>query len=232
MLSTAYAYGPPTYARTGLSGDEPTTSTAYRGYLIATHTLPGESSYSFSLFNAVPSGRVASLMTRSGFDTRREALAAAKTAVDLALYPGVSGVGGFSFSSISKALTKLGKGVARNAGTIGAVTGGIVGSVVPGAGTAAGAAIGAAAGGALQAGRESRDAEKAADAEKDEAKKQAKKAEKAAAADVAASTAAARAAESTPAPKRPLWPWLAGGGAVVIVGGVALWLLLRRKTNT
>lgn len=232
MLSASRVYGPPAYEPALAGPEETPASTPYRGFIVATHLLPGESFYSFSLFDGRSSGRVASLFARGGFETRDEALAAGKAAVDLTQYQGVDGLGGFSLKSITKIFDKAGKGIAKNGGTIGAVVGGIVGSVVPGAGTAAGAAIGAAAGGALQAGRESKEAKKSASADKAEAEKQAKKAEKAAAADIAAAAADAAAGERLPAPVKPkIWPWLAGGGAALVVSGVVFWLVMRRKNS-
>jgi hypothetical protein len=34
-----------------------------------------------------------------------------------------------------------------------------------------------------------------------------------------------------PPPSTPLWPWLAGGGAVLAVAGVGAWLVLRKRSR-
>ncbi len=34
------------------------------------------------------------------------------------------------------------------------------------------------------------------------------------------------------APPKPLWPWLAGGGAVLVLAGVGAWLVLRKRKKS
>jgi hypothetical protein len=213
----------------------------YRGHIIAVYE-DGEGGFGFSVFDgsAKKGSDIRSLFSRKAFPNAPAAQQAAIQAVDLAAKSGISGfgdIGGFNFGKIGKLFDKVGQGAADNAGIIGTVGGAVVGIVGGPAGVAAGMAAGGALGKTVQGAREAQQAKKEAKAQQAEAEKQAAEATAAAAADAAAADAAAATA-STPAvatgrataKAKPIWPWIAaGGGAFVILGGLVLWLALRKK---
>jgi hypothetical protein len=211
----------------------------YRGHVIAVYE-DGEGGFGFSIFDAsAPKGaKVQSLISRKAFPSADAARNAAVQAVDMAGVAGLGALGGFNFGKIGKMFDRAGQGVAANAGVIGVVGGAVL--TATGVGAPAGMAL-AAAGGAVQAASDQKKAKKEADAQRAEAEKQAADATAAAAA-VEAETAAsvssagpsaagAAAGRSLAAAKaKPIWPWIAaGGGAFLVLGGIGLWLILRKK---
>lgn len=197
----------------------------YRGYRVAAYLHPEDLSYGFSLFRlGAPKGAViASEMSHKGLQSMDEALALGKKAVDLALQPGVGGLEGFSFGSIGKMFSKVGKGVTDNVGVLSTVGGAML--TATGVGAPIGIAL-ATAGTAAQGGINAQKEKKAANAAKKDAEAQAKAAEAAAA---AAAGAVVDPVTGVAIPKTKIWPWVAAGGGGLILIAVVAWAALRKK---